>query len=117
MSIYDFMAFLDLAITCMLGSALFNMSSSEFQQGTNKEFRSPLMTELYKKRNPLLNVLVALPIIACFVGLIILAALPLKVIPYNESVFNQYFMVAAIIGILMGRFARKLAWKKWLSRA
>ena len=102
MSIYDYLAFLNLAIVFMVGSALFSMSVTEMEEGTNKSFKSPLMTALYKKRNPFLNMLMVLPVIACFIGLIALVALPLKMIPYNEAVFQKYFMVAAIIGIIVG---------------
>lgn len=117
MSFYEYLAFFDLALTCLIGSALFNMSATEFEQGTDKEFKSRLMTALYKKRNPLLNMLVALPIIVGFIGVIVLVAMPLKFIPYDEQLFQKYFMVAAIAGIVVGRVLRKHIWQRWLSRA
>ena len=116
MGIYEYLALFNLALAFWVGSSLFTVSAAEFEQGTNKEFKSPLMTALYKKRNPFLNILLALPIIACFIGIIVLVAMPLKLIPYDDQLFQKYFMVAAIAGIIGGRLARKFIWKKWLSR-
>ena len=115
MNTYDYLAFLNLAITCLIGSALFSVSTTEFAKGTNNGFKSPLMAALHKRRNPLLNILIALPIIACFMVIILLLALPLKLIPYNEQMFQEYFMAVAIVGIIIGHLVGKYLWQRWLS--
>ena len=47
--------------------------------------------------------------------IILLLALPLKLIPYNEQMFQEYFMAVAIVGIIIGHLVGKYLWQRWLS--